>query len=216
MGMKRRAMASFGVVMAIAITLLTTPTAQAAQSQPQELEILGDNCEEDSDLAPHNGFQIAPACVATDHGEVTTQEKNASLLIVKFPEKVRSGEDITLQVSTRNLVRDRFLAAGAGGYYKEMSVLNEDGLTRGHLHAACRFIGKGRVAPPPDRQASFRAVEDGGGGAAPDTVTVTLPGLKGSGQAQCAVWAGDGSHRMPLMQFANQIPAFDAIRFEVK
>jgi hypothetical protein len=29
------------------------------------------------------------------------------------------------------------------------------------------------------------------------------------------VWAGDGSHRTPLMQRANQTPAFDSVRITV-
>lgn len=207
---KPRASIAAVIIAAVALTFVAVPSAYA-----QVLEILGDSCE-DSQLEVHNGFQEAPRCVQTSHGEVTTQDKNPSILIVGAPEEVRSGQNIRLKVSSRNLVRDRFLAAGQGGYYKEMGVLNEDGLTRGHFHAACRLIGNGKEAPTPDRQASFRAVEDGRGGAAPDTVVVTLPGLKGKGQAQCAVWAGDGSHRMPMMQNANQIPAFDAIRLRIK
>ena len=203
------------IVGAIAITLLAFSTTPTATALAQELEILGSSCE-DSNLEVHNGFQEAPRCVQTSHGEVTTQDKNPGLLIVGFPEEVRSGQNIRLKVSSRNLVRDRFLAAGTGGYYKEMGFLNEDGLTRGHFHAACRLIGNGKQALVSDRQASFRAVEDGRGGAGADTVVVTLPGLKGKGQAQCAVWAGDGSHRMPMMQFANQIPAFDAVRLNIK
>ena len=35
------------------------------------------------------------------------------------------------------------------------------------------------------------------------------------GIAQCAVWAGDGSHRIPMMERANQTPAFDAVRILV-
>lgn len=207
--MKRAILGAFAVAILMA-SFVPAPVAYA-----QELEILGSSCE-DSDLEVHNGFQEAPRCVQTSHGEVTTQEKNPSILIVGFPEEVRSGQNIRLKVSSRNLVRDRFLAAGQGGYYKEMGFLNEEGLTRGHFHAACRLIGNGKEALAPDRQASFRAVEDGRGGAAPDTVVVTLPGLRGKGQAQCAVWAGDGSHRMPMMQFANQIPAFDAVRLRIK
>lgn len=207
---KPRASIAAVIIAAVAFTFVAVPSAYA-----QVLEILGDSCE-DSQLEVHNGFQEAPRCVQTSHGEVTTQDKNPSILIVGAPEEVRSGQNIRLKVSSRNLVRDRFLAAGQGGYYKEMGVLNADGLTRGHFHAACRLIGNGKEAPTPDRQASFRAVEDGRGGAAPDTVVVTLPGLRGKGQAQCAVWAGDGSHRMPMMQNANQIPAFDAIRLRIK
>lgn len=210
----KRTRAAIVAAAVLVLTLAATPTGTAI-AQPAESDLLGTSCE-DSNLDLHNGFQEAPRCVNTSHGEVTTQDKNPSILIVGAPEEVRSGQNIRLKVSSRNLVRDRFLAAGAGGYYKEMGVLNAEGLTRGHFHAACRLIGDGKVALAPDRQASFRAVEDGAGGATPDTVVVTLPGLQGRGKAQCAVWAGDGSHRMPMMQFANQIPAFDAIRLKVK
>src|SRR3712207_8007833 len=34
-------------------------------------------------------------------------------------------------------------------------------------------------------------------------------------RSQCAVWAGDGSHRIPMMERANQTPAFDTTRIEV-
>jgi hypothetical protein len=60
------------------------------------------------------------------------------------------------------------------------------------------------------------ATVDGAGGATPDTVTVRIPGLPAAGEAQCATWAGDGSHRMPMMAFANQVPAFDAVRITVR
>ena len=68
-------------------------------------------------------------------------------------------------------------------------------------------------APVP---AFFVATEDGKGGAQPDTVTVRVLGLPQQGIAQCAAWAGDGSHRVPMMQRANQIPAFDAVRIIVR
>jgi hypothetical protein len=32
---------------------------------------------------------------------------------------------------------------------------------------------------------------------------------------QCAAWAGDGSHRIPMDAFPNQVPAFDAVRVTV-
>jgi hypothetical protein len=38
----------------------------------------------------------------------------------------------------------------------------------------------------------------------------TVPGIM-----QCASWAGDGSHRTPMMSFANQIPAFDSVRINI-
>jgi len=168
-------------------------------------------------LSRHDGFQEAPTCSATQFGEVSAQANGPSLLIVDAPKKVNVGQPIVLKVSTRNLVRDRFLGAAAGGYYLETALLTGDGLTRGHFHVACRSLGKGNEAPPPDRQGdTFIAVEDGKGGAAPDTVTVTTPkGLSATGAAECSAWAGDGSHRVPMEQFANQIPAFDSVRLDV-
>jgi hypothetical protein len=169
-----------------------------------------------SDLPAHTGFQVGPACVSTPFGEVGAAEDNPQLLITEAPEEVAVGQAFTLEVSTRNLVRDRFLAATEGGYYVEPSMLTEDGLVRGHVHTACRVLGDTDTAPRPERQAVFVATEDGGGGARPDTVTVRIPGLPAAGEAQCATWAGDGSHRMPMMVFANQVPAFDAVRITVR
>jgi hypothetical protein len=74
----------------------------------------------------------------------------------------------------------------------------------------------GRSAPDPAPvPVFFAATEDGKGGTAPDVVTVQVPGLPSAGIAQCAAWAGDGSHRIPMMQRANQIPAFDSVRILV-
>jgi hypothetical protein len=154
---------------------------------------------EDSELPPHT--------VATPFGEVGAAEDNPQLLITEAPDEVTVGRPFTIKVSTRNLVRDRFLPAAQGGYYVEPSTLNEDGLVRGHFHTACRVLGNIDQAPEPERQAVFVATEDGGGGTAPDTVTVKIPGLPAAGEIQCA--AGR------MMQFANQIPAFDAVRITV-
>jgi hypothetical protein len=169
-----------------------------------------------SDLPPHTGFQGGPACVSLPFGELGAQEDNPQLLITEAPDEVAVGEAFTLRVSTRNLVRDRFLAAADGGYYVESSTLTEDGLVRGHFHTACRVLGDADSAPRPDRQAIFVATEDGAGGAQPDTVTVRIPGLPAAGEAQCVSWAGDGSHRIPMMAFANQVPAVDAVRITVR
>jgi hypothetical protein len=102
------------------------------------LDTLGDSCE-DSKLQAHDGFQNAPRCVGTAFGEVGAAEQNPSLLITVAPQRVRVNQAFTLQVSTRNLVRDRFLAAAAGGYYAESSFLDPTGLQRGHFHTACRM-----------------------------------------------------------------------------
>jgi hypothetical protein len=121
----------------------------------------------------------------------------------------------TLKVSTRNLIRDRFLAAGKGGYYVESSVL-KDGLVRGHFHTACRMLTTTNSAPAPEPvPAFFVATEDSKGGATPDEVSIQVPGLPTAGLAQCASWAGDGSHRIPMMERANQTPALDAVRITV-
>ena len=72
--------------------------------------------------------------------------------------------------------------------------------------------------PPPRTPvpAFFVATEDSRGGREPDTVTINVPGLPTAGLAQCASWAGDGSHRIPMMERANQTPALDAVRIQVR
>jgi hypothetical protein len=180
------------------------------------LEILANDCGE-STLTPHDGFQNGERCVSTEFGEVGAQEKNPTLLITEAPESVEAGKPFTLKISTRNLVRDRFLAAGQGGYYVESSVLTGEGLTRGHFHTACRMLSSTSEAnDPAPVPAFFVATEDRRGGAQPDEVTIQVPGMPDAGTAQCASWAGDGSHRIPMMQRANQTPAFDAVRIEVR
>jgi hypothetical protein len=178
------------------------------------LGILTNSCAT-SKLAPHDGFQNGNRCVSTEFGEVGSAANNPSLLITEAPQQVAANTAFTLKVSTRNLIRDRFLAAGQGGYYVESSVL-QNGLVRGHFHTACRMLANTNVAPAPDPvPAFFVATEDSKGGAAPDVVTINVPGLPTAGTAQCASWAGDGSHRIPMMERANQTPAFDAVRIQV-
>jgi hypothetical protein len=191
----------------------TTPPATVAPPPP--LDILADSCD-NSRLAPHDGFQNGNRCVDTEFGEVGSANNNPSLLITQFPQRVQANQAFTLRVSTRNLIRDRFLAAGQGGYYVESSLLNGQGLVRGHFHSACRMLNNTNNAPDPaPAPAFFVATEDGGGGAQPDSINIQVPGLPQNGIAQCAVWAGDGSHRIPMMERANQTPAFDAVRITV-
>lgn len=179
------------------------------------LDVLANNCD-DSRLQAHDGFQNGNRCVGTAFGEVGAAADNPSLLITDFPQEIGRNQPFTLRVSTRNLIRDRFLPAGQGGYYVESSLLNEQGLVRGHFHTACRMLDSLDAPPAPQEvPAFFVATEDGGGGAEPDEVTIQVPGLPESGIAQCAVWAGDGSHRLPMMERANQTPAFDAVRIQV-
>ncbi len=178
------------------------------------LGVLANNCN-GSQLQPHDGFQNGNRCVSTSFGEVGAAGNNASLLITESPEAVQANQAFEIKVSTRNLIRDRFLAAGQGGYYVESSLL-QNGIVRGHFHTACRMLQSTNEAPDPAPvPAFFVATEDGNGGAAPDTVTIQVAGLPDEGLAQCAVWAGDGSHRIPMMERANQTPAFDAVRIQV-
>ena len=190
-------------------------TGNTTVKQVNGLQILANSCD-DSRLAPHDGFQNGNRCVSTEFGEVGEAAKNPTLLITDFPRTVRANEPFTLKVSTRNLIRDRFLAAGQGGYYVESSIL-QDGLVRGHFHTACRMLeSTDEAVDPAPVPAFFVATEDKKGGATPDTVTIRVPGLPQEGIAQCASWAGDGSHRVPMMQRANQTPAFDAVRVKVE
>ncbi|SNY50160.1 hypothetical protein [Actinoplanes atraurantiacus] len=177
--------------------------------------ILTDTCV-DSNLTPHDGFQNGNRCVSTEFGEVGEAANNPTLLITDAPQQVAPNTPFTLKISTRNLIRDRFLAAGKGGYYVESSVL-QDGLVRGHFHTACRMLENTNEAPAPEPvPAFFVATEDSRGSATPDEVSITVPGVPAEGTAQCASWAGDGSHRVPMMQRANQTPAIDAIRITVR
>jgi hypothetical protein len=179
------------------------------------LGVLTNSCET-SDLDAHDGFQKGNRCVSTEFGEVGAAANNPTLLITNAPRQVNQNQPFTIQVSTRNLIRDRFLAAGQGGYYVESSVL-QGGLVRGHFHTACRILDNRNAAPAPDPvPAFFVATEDSRGGAQPDTVAIQVPGLPQSGEFQCSSWAGDGSHRIPMMERANQTPAFDSVRIRVR
>jgi len=175
-------------------------------------------------LPVHEGHPTAAAtCVDTTFGEMAAQENNPTLLIVATPTTVQPGADIALQVSVRNLVRDQFPASAHGGYLAEPAELTAEGLTRGHVHGACRVLRNDREAPLPDRNAAFAAIEDGGGGTTPDRVELHLSGRDAAGQplfpagalVHCAAWAGDGSHRIPMDAFADQVPAFDAVRITI-
>src|SRR5690606_5015301 len=182
------------------------------------LEILGRDCSS-SDLPLHTGFQSEDArCVNAQMGEVSAVENNPTLLITDFPGWVQVDEPFSITVSTRNLVRDRFLGAADGGYYLESSFLNEDGIQRGHFHLGCTLLADGNVAPDPLtllEPGFFGAVEDGGGGAGVSEVTVDIPGLSEPGLYRCMAWAGDPSHRMPMMSFARQHIAVDVVRIMV-
>ena len=193
------------------------PTDTAATVPPPGagLGVLTADCSK-STLPLHDGFQNGGRCVTTEFGEVGVETQNPTLLITEAPRSVAVNTPFTLKVSTRNLIRDRFLAAGKGGYYVESSVL-QNGLVRGHFHTACRMLANTTEAPAPDPvPAFFVATEDSKGGATPDTVDIQVAGLPTAGTAQCASWAGDGSHRIPMMQRANQTPAFDAVRIRVR
>jgi hypothetical protein len=220
---RTRLLAAAGALVVFGALIGVTQISNADESGEQAstkitvngLDVLANDCS-GSTLEKHDGFQKGDRCVSTQFGEVGSEANNPTLLIVSAPRSVEVGTPFTLRVSTRNLIRDRFLAAGQGGYYVESSVL-QDGVVRGHFHTACRLLGSTRVAPDPAPvPAFFVATEDRQGGRTPDTVSIQVPGLPEAGTAQCASWAGDGSHRIPMMQRANQTPAFDAVRIRVR
>jgi hypothetical protein len=199
------------------------------------LDILGRDCNAkpadlkttpQTDLPLHNGFQSEKVkgtpgggvaqCVNTEMGAVAAENQLPSLLIVDSPRFVGMNQAFTLKVSTRNLVRDRFLGAGAGGYYLESSFLNQKGLQRGHFHTACRILDNTKLAPNSGVAPEFFvATEDGGGGSTPDVVTIPVKAIGKPGILQCTSWAGDGSHRTPMMTRANETPAIDSVRIFV-
>jgi hypothetical protein len=224
-GSNRRLLATGAVIAALGVAVGFSTISNAAENDRPAgsgagkvvngQTILTDTCV-DSRLAPHTGFQLGDKCVSTEFGEVSSAANNSSLLITQAPRVVGVNTPFTLRVSTRNLIRDRFLAAGQGGYYVESSVLR-NGIVRGHFHTACRMLPNTREAPDPSPvPAFFLATEDQRGGRAPDTVTINVPGMPTAGTAQCASWAGDGSHRIPMMERANETPAIDAVRITVR
>jgi hypothetical protein len=175
----------------------------------------GTSCD-NSDLPLHDGFQNGNRCVAVDRGEVAVAENSPSLLIASSPLRVRANRPFEIRVSTRNLVRDFFLPAAQGGYYKARSFLTADGLVRGHVHTAIRPLTSTRTAPDAAPVPTFfAATEDGRGGRAPDTFVVKVPGIANPGIYQIASWCGDASHGVPMGQRANQTPCFDAVRLTV-
>ena len=209
------ALVVFGGIIGVTQISSADVRSDAPKKTVNGLQILTDTCA-DSTLEAHDGFQKGDRCVSTEFGEVGAEGNNPSLLITEAPEQVAPNTPFTLKVSTRNLIRDRFLAAGQGGYYVESSVLTDGGLVRGHFHTACRMLSStGEANDPAPVPAFFVATEDGRGGGQPDTVSIQVPGMPSEGIAQCASWAGDGSHRIPMMQRANQTPAFDAVRIKV-
>ena len=181
--------------------------------------VLGRDCASgtNANLDLHTGFQEAKAqCVETAMGAVADENNLPSLLITDAPKEVAVGQAFELKVSTRNLVRDRFLGAAAGGYYLEASFLDGKGLQRGHFHTACRILPSTGEAPDSKGAPEFFvATQDNGGGKAPDVVTIQVPGINKAGELQCTSWAGDGSHRTPMMSRANQTPAIDSVRVTV-
>jgi hypothetical protein len=46
----------------------------------------------------------------------------------------------------------------------------------------------------------------------PGPTSGLLSGLSTRGLAECATWAGDGLHRIPMMESGQAIPAFDTVR----
>jgi hypothetical protein len=170
---------------------------------------LSRSCD-DSPLATNDGFQKGNTCVAVDSGEVS--DKTPAVLITRAPERVAAGRDFQVAISSRNVVRDRFLAAATGGYYAERSVLNPQGVQRGHSHVWVQDIGSGASAPDADAAPLdfFKAVEDNGDG----DFTLTITGLTPGNKKLC-VNDADGSHRTAMTKAAKLAMPYDCVRLTV-
>jgi hypothetical protein len=195
------------------------PTAAPAvrpgsQLDPNNPSQTGERSCRASNLPRHDGFEKSGTCVQTQMGEVS--DRSPSALITSVPENAAAGEAFQITASVRNVVRDRFAPAAKGGYYLFMSQLNEAGLTHGHAHIYVQNIGDAGAAPDSDAAPLdfFKAVEDGGGGAAPDTITVDVPGLQ-AGSYRACVTLGDSSHRLPLTKAAKIAAGMDCVRFTI-
>ena len=129
-----------------------------------------------------------------------------SLLITDAPREVGSNEAFTLKVSTRNLVRDRFLGAAAAAttWRARSSKTACSAATSTPPAGSCP-----RPATAPDAGQDpefFLATQDSGGGADPRHRDHQRPGHHDRRQLQCTSWAGDGSHRTPMMSAGQRDP----------
>jgi hypothetical protein len=195
-------------------TTTAAPGAPGSQLDPNNPSQTGERSCEASNLSRHDGFEKSGTCVETQMGEVS--DRSPSALITGVPENAAAGEAFQITASVRNVVRDRFAPAAKGGYYLFMSELNEAGLTHGHAHIYVQNIGDAGAAPDSDAAPLdfFKAVEDGGGGAAPDNITVDVPGLQ-AGSYRACVTLGDSSHRLPLTKAAKIAAGMDCVRFTI-
>jgi hypothetical protein len=207
--------AMIGFVGAVGAQEAGAPAVEpGSQLDPNNPAQTGERSCRASNLPRHDGFEKSGTCVQTQMGEVS--DRSPSALITNVPENAAAGEAFQITASVRNVVRDRFAPAAKGGYYLFMSELNEAGLTHGHAHIYVQNIGDAGAAPDSDAAPLdfFKAVEDGGGGAAPDNITVDVPGLQ-AGSYRACVTLGDSSHRPPLTKAAKIAAGMDCTRFTI-
>src|SRR6266498_1867887 len=209
-----RRLAVIAIVTGILLGLLGAVSAQES-NQPNDPATgdgdapLSKDCG-DSPLTVNDGFQKGNTCVAVDSGEVS--DKTPAVLITDAPEEVAAGQDFQVAISSKNVVRDRFLAAATGGYYAERSVLNPNGVQRGHSHVWVQDIGDGQSAPNADAAPLdfFKAVEDNGDG----DFSLTITGLNAGNKKLC-VNDADGSHRTAMTKAAKLAMPYDCVRLFV-
>jgi hypothetical protein len=138
--------------------------------------VLGRDCTA-SELPAHDGFQSRGRVREHAMGEVAAEDKLPSLLITEAPgSSGRPG--FQLKVSTRNLVRDRFLGAGRRWLLPGELVPQRRGpAARALPH---RLPDPASTDEAPDSSGLRRSSwppRTTAAAARPDTVTINVPGI---------------------------------------
>ena len=194
----------------------TRPTAAApGRGSTTALDVLGRTTARKSKLQGARRLPELPPRVR-EHGDGRGRAREQAAVAAdhRLAAVVGSTRPFKLKVSTRNLVRDRFLGAAAGRLLPgELVPQRRRACSAGTSTPPAGCSRRPARRPTPAAPEFFVATEDGGGGARPDSVTINVPGMpQDAGILQCTSWAGDGSHRTPMMTKANETPAIDSVR----
>ncbi len=167
---------------------------------------------------PHDGFQKAPACVSTAFGEVRPSRQGPVAAHHRLPAAVVRAEHRVHAQGQHQQPGARPVPRRGGRRLlpRELRAQRQGHPARALPHRVPDAVQPERPRPTPPRcpPSSWRRRTTA---AAPPRTRCrsTSPVCRRRGIAQCTVWAGDGSHRIPMMERANQTPAFDSVRILV-